>query len=174
MNMNRSMFLVALAFLSVLPVVLSQQEGSANSESATKNTDTSKKKNTSALNSSAVADALKKDEFTLTSGKDGKGEYKLDKPIDLTADQSAQKSVSVDYQVGTIDKKPALATIVVDPKAASKSPADVDGLLRDLPKEQPAQTSGSTTVMQKCSDGEVCVKTEMVDGKPVCVEWRCK
>ena len=121
-----------------------------------------------------LADALKKDEFTLTSGKDGKGEYKLDKPIDLTADQSAQKSVSVDYQVGTIDKKPALATIVVDPKAASKSPADVESLLRDVPKEQSAQTPSFTGTMQKCSDGEVCVRTKMIDGKPVCVEWRCK
>jgi|SRR5437867_185551 len=169
--MNRSMFLVALAFLSVLPVVLSQQEGSANSESATKNTDTSKKKNTSALNSAAVADALKKEEFTITSGNDA---YKLDKPIDLTGDQSGGKSVSVDYQVGTIDDKPALATVVVDPKAASKSPADVESLLRDVPKEQSAQTPSFTGTMQKCSDGEVCVRTKMIDGKPVCVEWRCK
>jgi len=140
--------------------------------STPKATSSSKAQDEDASWPSAINAAVHSEQFALSKNKDS---YRLNKPVNLTSNQQNEPTVSIDYQVGIIDMKPAFATVVQSPSAASKSPGDVDRFLGILPNTLAVSTSNaSQSVLQKCSDGQVCVKTQMVGGKEVCVEWRCK
>jgi hypothetical protein len=158
---------VVVVFLLVAFCV-SQQHPTKASKAAS----SSKDQGENGLGQSAINTALHSEQFALSKNKDS---YRLNKPVDLTGGQHDEATVSIDYQIGSIDEKPAFATVIQPLDTVSKSPGDVDKFFRVLPNTLTVSTSNSSqTVLQKCSDGQVCVKTKLVDGKEVCVEWRCK
>ncbi|MBZ5567419.1 MAG: hypothetical protein LAN64_06150 [Acidobacteriia bacterium] len=112
----------------------------------------------------AVTEALKKDRFVLSG--DG-ADYKLEKPIKTTF---ADKGFAVDYQVGTINKKPAYVTVIGDQDTLPKS-SDLDAAFGDI---KSAKTPTGPALFQDCAGERVCVETRIIEGKPVCVKWKCK
>jgi hypothetical protein len=116
----------------------------------------------------AIRTAVGTDEFVLQSGN----EYKLDKSVNLTEKFSVKDHIAVDYQVGSIDQKPAFVTVLVDSKHAPKEPEDAEKLF-GAKLDGPVHLTGMQTTMSACVGSRVCVETEKVDGQDVCVKWKC-
>jgi len=116
----------------------------------------------------AIRNAVSTDEFMLQSGK----EYKLDKSVDLAEKSKFTDQIAVDYQVGSIDQKPAFVTVLVDSKNAPKEPQDAERLF-GAKLGSTVHLTGMQATMSACEGSRICVETEKVDGRDVCVKWRC-
>jgi len=116
----------------------------------------------------AIEGAIKSDRFELT-----KDEYKLERPIDVDSSPSKRDNISVDYQIGTIDGKPATVSFVIDKKKApkEKDSKQVDAMFGVVPN-QPVRIGKPEhqSLLQKCRNGRTCVKTDK-DGN--CIKWVC-
>lgn len=116
----------------------------------------------------AVADALKNDTFKLTEG-----EYNLTHPINLNSSPNKKNNVEVQYQLGTIEGKPATVNVLVDKKKApGPQEADkADEMFGRVPSSQSVHVEGlgQDSFLQKCRDGKKCVKTE----NDRCIKWVC-
>ncbi|PYP90917.1 MAG: hypothetical protein DMG65_09815 [Candidatus Angelobacter sp. Gp1-AA117] len=115
----------------------------------------------------AVQNAVRNDEFTLQNGN----EYKLDKTINLE-NTASDHPISVAYQVGNIDQKPAFVTVLVDPKKAPAKPGDAERLFGGK-LDGIVHTADAQSTMLACEESRVCVETQKIDGKDVCVCWKC-
>lgn len=116
----------------------------------------------------AIRTAVSTDEFMLQNGN----EYKLDKSVNLAEKMSVKDRIAVDYQVGSIDQKPAFVTVLVDSKQAPKEPGDAEKLF-GAKLDGPVHLTGMETTMSACAGSRVCVETEKVGGQDVCVKWKC-
>ena len=115
----------------------------------------------------AVQNAVRNNGFTLQNGK----EYKLDKAISLENTTSNQP-VSIEYQVGNIDQKPAFVTVLVDSKEAPTKPEDAEKIF-GAKLSGPVQVAGTQSTLSACGESRVCVETGTVNQKEVCVRWKC-
>lgn len=127
--------------------------------------------------SSALSCALRNDKFLLNKRKDT---YKLETPISLEGEDKSSPSVALDYQIGTIDQKPAFATVLLPVDEVPKVREHISTLFQDNDSQQKSgkvaqvQTEKGSTVLQKCPGEEICVRTQVINHKEVCVETRCK
>jgi len=115
----------------------------------------------------AIQNAVKSDEFTLQSGK----EYKLGTTVNWP-DDTRKDRIAIDYQVGSIDKKPAFVTVMVESKDAPKMAEDAEKLFGGK-LSGPVHAEGLQTTMSACTGSRVCVETEKVGDRDVCVRWKC-
>jgi len=124
------------------------------------------------------ADAIKDSRFTLQKAEGNKDEYKLERTIDAVS-TSTSDNLKIDYQVGTIDDKPAFVSLIVDRNKAPKGDVLKGNELRKV-EETLGVTARVTVqvghaeqrvVLQGCNDGKRCVKTDK-DGN--CIKWVCE
>lgn len=167
-------FLVALCLLLETTLTIAQR-----SASSTCDTQTTGKSTTVQMQgtNTKFADAIKNYSFKLQTGGGYKGEYKLESTIDA-ASTSANDNLKLDYQVGTIDGKPAFVSVIVDRSKAPKGNELTGSELRKA--EATIGVNPSVTVrvdhlekvmLQGCTDGKRCVKTDK-DGN--CIKWVCE
>ncbi len=117
---------------------------------------------------SAIAGAVKSDRFELT-----KDEYKLERPIDVDSSPSKRDNINIDYQIGTIDGKPATVSFVTDKTKApkEKDSKQAEEMFGDVPNESVRiGEPDHQRLLQKCRDGRTCVKT---DKNGNCIKWVC-
>ncbi len=113
----------------------------------------------------AVMNAVKNDHFELE-----KGEYKLQHAINMQSSTAKSDNIKVDYQIGTIDNKPATISAYVDKDKSPKDAKEADAIF-GVPTGESVRINGSEQqVLQKCTDGKKCVKT---DSSGRCIKWVC-
>jgi hypothetical protein len=114
-----------------------------------------------------IQNAVKKEEFTLRNGT----EYKLDKTINLE-NAASDHPIAVDYQVGSIDQKPAFVTILVNGKEAPTKPEDAEKLF-GAKLGGTVHAQGAQSTMSACEGSRICIETQVINAKEVCVRWKC-
>ena len=114
----------------------------------------------------SVPEAVKNDRFDL---KDG--EYKLEHPVNVESSPAKHDNIEVDYQIGTIEGKPATVSVFVDKAKApkEKEPKEAEKMFGIVPDESVHTSSGEET-LQHCPDGKVCAQT---DDNGDCIKWVC-
>jgi hypothetical protein len=112
-----------------------------------------------------VTNAVKNDHFELE-----KGEYKLQHTINMGSSAAKNDNIKVDYQIGTIDNKPATISAYVDKDKAPKDAKEADAIF-GISTREPLHVNGAEQqVLQKCTNGKRCVKT---DSSGRCIKWIC-
>jgi hypothetical protein len=144
-----------------------ENQDKADAFPAARKTASSKAKSNKGLEE-AIRTAVSTDEFMLQSDK----EYKLDKSVNLMEKFPGKNQIAVDYQVGSIDQKPAFVTVLVNSKDAPKGPEDAEKLF-GAKLDGPVHLTGMESTMSACEGSRVCVETEKVGGQEVCVKWKC-
>jgi hypothetical protein len=94
-------------------------------------------------------------------------EFHLAEPITLGTSDTTTGKVHVQSQIGTIEGKPAFATILVDPAEAPKTAAEADRIVNEN------RSRGFLVDVQACAGEKYCTETKLIKGVPVCVRWKC-